>query len=87
MDPIFAATSKVLLGVIGLVILVVALKIMAGAKKAQYSDTARTGANVVVGMVFVAIGLGAVGYAAFGTQILASFGVTAPAPAPADKPK
>lgn len=76
MNEIFDSTSKVLLGVFGLVILVVALRIAAGSKKAQYADTARTSANAVVAMVFLAIGLGAVGYAAFGREILASFGIS-----------
>ena len=76
MDPIFDNVGKILVGVFGLVILLVAVKIAAGAKKAQYADTARTSANVFIAMVFLAIGLGAVGYAAFGGKILHAFGVS-----------
>ena len=76
MDAIFSSTGKVLIGLFGLVILVIALKLAAGAKKAQYADTARTSANVAVAMVFVAVGLGAVSAAAFGSTILSSFGIT-----------
>lgn len=76
MDAIFDNTGKVLLGLFGLIILVVAVKIAAGAKKAQYADTARTSANVFVAMVFLAIGLGAITYASFGKKILAAFGIS-----------
>ena len=86
MDPIISATSKILLGVFGLVILLVAVQIAAKSKKAQYADTARTSANVFVAIVFLAIGSGAIAYAAFGTQILQAFGISgAPATPPAKK--
>lgn len=76
MTSIFDNTGKILLGVFGLVILLVAVRIAAGAKKAQYADTARTGANVFIAMVFVAIGFGAISYAAFGKQILSALGIS-----------
>lgn len=75
-DGIFDNTTKLLIGVFGLIVVVVALRIAASAKKAQYSETARTGANVFVAMIFVAIGVGAVGYAAFGEKVLRAFGVS-----------
>ena len=76
MNDIFDSVGKILLGVFGLVILLVAVRIASGAKKAQYADTARTSANVFIAMVFLAIGFGAVAYAAFGRQILGALGIS-----------
>lgn len=76
MEPIFDNVGKILLGVFGLVILLVAVRIAAGAKKAQYADTARTSANVFIAMVFIAIGFGAVSFAAFGKEILNALGIS-----------
>ena len=70
-----AKVQTVLLMVFGAVILIIAIAVAATAKRARYSETARVGFNVVVSMVLVAIGLGAIGFAAFGQQILEALGV------------
>ena len=62
--------QTLLLAVFGLVIIVVGIALAAGAKKAQYSETARVGFNTLV-----AIGMGAIGFAAFGRRILTALGI------------
>jgi hypothetical protein len=66
--------QTLLLMVFGAVILVIAIAVAATAKRAKYSETARVGFNVIVSIVLVAIGLGAIGFATFGTEILAALG-------------
>ena len=67
--------QTLLLMVFGVVILIVAIAVAATAKRAKYSETVRVGFNVVVSIVLVAVGLGAIGYAAFGTQVLEGLGI------------
>jgi hypothetical protein len=67
--------QTLLLMVFGVVILIVAIAVAATAKRAKYSETVRVGFNVVVSIVLVAVGLGAIGYAAFGTQVLEALGI------------
>lgn len=67
--------QTLLLAVFGLVVIVVGIAIAAGAKRAQYAETARVGFNTLVAIVIVAVGMGAVGFAAFGTKILNALGV------------
>ena len=67
--------QTLLLAVFGLVIIVVGIALAAGARKAQYSETARLGVNTLVAIVIVAIGMGAIGFAAFGRQILNALGI------------
>lgn len=67
--------QTLLLAVFGLVVIVVGIAIAAGAKRAQYSETARVGFNTIVAIVIVAIGMGAVGFAAFGKKILTALGI------------
>jgi hypothetical protein len=67
--------QTLLLAVFGLVVIVVGIMIAAGAKKAQYSETARVGFNTLVAIVIVAVGMGAVGFAAFGQKVLSALGV------------
>jgi hypothetical protein len=70
-----AKVQTLLLGVFGLVVIVVGIALAAGAKRAQYSETARVGFNTLVAIVIVAIGMGAVGFAAFGKQVLNALGI------------
>jgi len=67
--------QTLLLAVFGLVVIIVGIALAAGAKRAQYSETARVGFNTMVAIVIVAIGMGAIGFAAFGKQVLATFGI------------
>lgn len=67
--------QTLLLAVFGLVIIGVGIALAAGAKKAQYSETARVGFNTFVAIVIVAIGMGAIGFAAFGRKILTALGI------------
>lgn len=67
--------QTLLLAVFGLVVIVVGIAIAAGAKRAQYSETARVGFNTIVAIVIVAMGMGAVGFAAFGSKILHALGI------------
>lgn len=72
----FTKIQTLLVTILGLVFLLVAIKIAMSSRKAKYADTARTGVNGAVAMVFVAIGLGAIGFAAFGTKILDMLGIS-----------
>ncbi len=72
-----AKVQTLLLMVFGLVIVVVGISLAAGSKKAQYSETARVSFNVIVAIVLVAIGLGALSFGAFGKQILSALGISA----------
>jgi len=67
--------QTLLLAVFGLVVIVVGIALAAGAKRAQYSETARVGFNTLVAIVIVAIGMGALGFAAFGHKVLTTFGI------------
>lgn len=67
--------QTLLLAVFGLVVIVVGIAIAAGAKRAQYSETARVGFNTIVAIVIVAMGMGAIGFATFGKKILTALGI------------
>jgi hypothetical protein len=67
--------QRLLLSVFGLVIIIVGITVGARAKRADYADTARIGFNVIIAMVIVALGAGAVAFSVFGTQILRFFGI------------
>ena len=67
--------EKLLLSVLGLVIIVVAIRLGGRANSAQYSETARVGFNTVVAIVIGAIGAGAIVFAVFGERILGALGV------------
>lgn len=67
--------QKLMLMVFGFVVIGGAIGLAATSKKGKYDDTARMGFNMIVAMIFVAIGLGAVGYAAFGEKILRTLGL------------
>lgn len=68
--------QKLMIGIFGLVIVGVGIVIASKANKAQYSETARVGFNVIVGVVIAAIGLGALSFAVFGKKVLEFFGLT-----------
>lgn len=67
--------QQLLIGIFSLAILAAAIGLAAKSNKAQYSETARTGFNVLVAVVIAAIGLGGLAYAAFGQKMLALFGL------------
>ena len=67
--------QTLLLALFGVVIIGVGVAVAAGAKRAKYSDTARVGFNTFVAIVIVAIGMGAIGFAAFGKKILTALGI------------
>jgi hypothetical protein len=66
--------EKLLMSVLGLVIIVVAIRLGGRANRAQYSETARVGFNTVVAIVIGAIGAGAIVFAVFGQRILTTLG-------------
>jgi hypothetical protein len=66
--------EKLLMSVLGLVIIVVAIRLGGRANRAQYSETARVGFNTIVAIVIGAIGAGAIVFAVFGQRILTTFG-------------
>jgi uncharacterized membrane protein len=68
--------QRLLLSIFGLVIILVGITVGARAKRADYADTARIGFNVVIAMVIVALGTGAVAFSVFGKQILRLLGVS-----------
>lgn len=70
-----SAVQKVLMAVFGLVLIIAGIRLGGRSHNAQYHETARTGFNVFVSIVIVAIGLGSIGYSAFGKQILTTFGI------------
>lgn len=70
-----AKVQTLLLAVFGLVVVAVGIAIAASAKRAQYSETARVGFNTIVAIVIVAMGMGAIGFAAFGKQVLSALGI------------
>ena len=68
--------QTLLLAVFGLVVIVVGIALAGGARRAQYSETARVGFNTLVAIVIVAVGMGAIGFAAFGHKVLTALGVS-----------
>jgi hypothetical protein len=60
---------KVLLGVGGIIIIITGASILGSARKADMAKTANTSLNTIIGMVFMAVGAGAVSVVAFGTKI------------------
>jgi hypothetical protein len=77
----FTKIQTLMLAVLGLVIIAAAIRLGAGAKKAQYSESARVGFNVLIAIVIAAIGLGAIVVPTFGGKILDTIGVTNSGPA------
>jgi hypothetical protein len=71
-DP--GVVERLLLSVLGLVIIVVAIRLGGRANNAQYAETARVGFNTVVAIVIGAIGAGAIVFAVFGERILGALG-------------
>lgn len=68
--------QKLLIGVLGLVIIAAGILIVTKSNRAQYSETARVGFNVIVGVVIAAIGLGALSFAVFGKRVLEFLGLS-----------
>jgi hypothetical protein len=72
-DP--GVVQKLLLSVLGLVIIIAAIRLGGRANQAQYSETARVGFNTVIAIVIGGIGAGAIAFAVFGKQVLQALGV------------
>lgn len=69
-----STVQKLLLSVLGLVIILAGISVIAKAGKANYSETARIGFNVIIGIVIAALGAGTISYAVFGKSLLEFFG-------------
>lgn len=65
-----AAIVKVLIALVGIALLWVGLTVIGGARRAQYSETARVGFNSIAGIVLVALGAGSFALVAFGSKIV-----------------
>ena len=59
-----------LLSIAGIAIVWVGIRIIGSSKRAQMSETANTSMNAVIGIVFVAIGLGAVAILGLGSDLV-----------------
>ncbi|OYO08817.1 hypothetical protein CGZ94_20185 [Enemella evansiae] len=68
-------TRNLLLMVFGFVMIIAGIVLAAGSKKAKYDEAARMSFNVVVSLIFVAIGLGAVSFTSFGKSVLQAVGI------------
>lgn len=71
----FSKIQTLLLAVLGIVIVASAVMVASKSHKAQYAETTRTGFNNLVAIVIASIGLGAIGFAAFGGKILSQLGI------------
>lgn len=69
-----STVQKLLLSILGLAIIIAGIGIISRAGKANYSETARVGFNVIVGIIIAALGAGTIVFATFGTQLLAALG-------------
>jgi|GEM_PF-3583418 len=67
-------TQMLLLGVGGLVVMVLGISIVSMARKAKNSEIAQTALNGLIGIVFMAIGAGALSFAVFGKKVVEFFG-------------
>lgn len=68
--------QKLLLSVFGLVIIIVGIGLASRSNKAQYSETARVGFNVIMAIIVIGLGAGAIAFATFGKAILAFLGIS-----------
>jgi hypothetical protein len=69
------AVRTLLLGIAALLIVVVGIRIISRSGSADYAEVARTSANTIIGIVFLAVGAGAFAIIAFGESILAFLGI------------
>jgi hypothetical protein len=69
------AVRTLLLGLAALLIIVVGIRIISRSGKADYSEVARTSANTLIGIVFLAIGAGTFAIVAFGDSVLQFLGI------------
>lgn len=70
-----AKIQALLLAIFFLAVIVAGIGLAAKSKKAQYSETARTGVTIFAAVIIVSIGLGGLGVVAFGGKILSQLGV------------
>ncbi|MGV8909323.1 MAG: hypothetical protein ACOH1Y_10100 [Propionicimonas sp.] len=59
----------------GLAVILLGVSIVAAAKKAKNSEVAQTALNGVVGIIFIAIGAGAVALVAWGKSLMTMLGI------------
>ncbi len=78
MGDLFDAKTVIalLVGLAGIALIVVGIGVIGGSKRAQYSETMRTGFNAVVGIVLIAVGSVAGVVALIGKRILTFLGWT-----------
>ena len=76
MSDLFDAKTVValLIAVAGIVMIIVGIQVVGTSKRAQYSDTMRTGFNSVVGIVLIAVGVTAGVIAVIGNRVLQFLG-------------
>jgi hypothetical protein len=70
-----AAVRNFLIAIVGLLLLAVGARIVGRSHRADYAETARTSVNAIVGLVFVAMGAGAVAVVTFGQKVIDTFGI------------
>lgn len=71
----FTRAQQTLIAVFCLVLIVVGMAVVGGAKKQDYAQTARVGFNVIVGIIIAALGLVGISFAMFGKQLLNLVGI------------
>ncbi|MGL5809954.1 MAG: hypothetical protein ACRCYQ_08420 [Nocardioides sp.] len=62
--------QSLLLSIAGIATVWIGIRIIGSSKRAQMSETANTSLNAIIGIVFVAIGLGAVAIFGLGSDLL-----------------
>ncbi|MGH9118663.1 MAG: hypothetical protein ACRD0A_12550 [Acidimicrobiales bacterium] len=69
------AVRTLLLGLAALLIIVVGIRIISRSNQADMAEVARTSANAVIGIVFLAVGAGTFAVVAFGDSVLRFLGI------------
>jgi hypothetical protein len=64
------AIIKILISLVGIALLFVGLQVIGNARKANYSDTAKTGVNSIAGIALVALGAGSFALVALGSGLI-----------------
>ena len=62
------AVRTLLLGLAALLIIVVGIRIISRSNRADFGEVARTSANALIGIVFLAVGAGTFAIVAFGDR-------------------
>ena len=69
------AVRTLLLGMAALLIIIVGIRIISRSNRADFGEVARTSANAVIGIVFLAVGAGTFAIVAFGESVLDFLGI------------